>query len=97
MLAVGLVQGTGLGVSVAELACDDAHHATEGGPADSNGDCPPECATCPCCVPFTWPPPMDRAALAAPVVQGPVHRGCAAELPSDPGPRGILHVPRLAA
>lgn len=93
VLALALLQGTGLDARLGEIACADAHHETQG-PAT---DCPPECATCPCCARVTYPPVALAEPVAEPLLDGaPGFDRGTDRLPAPP-PRGILHVPRLTA
>lgn len=95
VLVLSLLQGSGLDARVSELACADRHHEAEGTAAE---ECPPECATCACCVRVTFPPLMQAAFVEDPLpapATSYFDRGTQ-HLPAPP-PRGILHVPRVMA
>ena len=94
VLVLSLLQGSGLDARVSELACADRHHESEGTAAE---ECPPECATCACCVRVTFPLLMQTVFVvdAIPTPTSYFDRG-AQHLPAPP-PRGILHVPRVIA
>lgn len=93
LLAVTLLQGTGLAASLAELSCEPEHHEDAGAPAD----CAPECADCACCVAVIPPPLAVSASFEAPVVRNLDHHERPQLVPPDPDPRGVLHVPLAAA
>ncbi len=92
VLVVALLQGMGLEPCNRTTCCADQRHASDGPPI-----CPPDCASRPCCARAAFPP----IALALLVVE-PSREAISFfqhgldRLPAPP-PRGILHVPRLAA
>lgn len=92
VLALALLQGTGLEVYVAELGCAEEHH--EG---SSDSGCPPECATCPCCARVTFPVASVTANVVEPNPAPLPYFVKGSEGLPEPPPRGILHVPRLTA
>ena len=93
VIVLALLQGSGLDVRLGELTCGDAHHEEEG----STSGCPPECATCPCCVRVTFPPIAPEGPVAEPDAEATALFATSHDRLPSPPPRGILHVPRLMA
>jgi hypothetical protein len=93
VLAVALLQGSGIDVRLSELSCAGEHH--EGGGGTSG--CSPECATCPCCVRVRFPPVALAACVVEPLPEVVAWSDLGSGRLPAPPPRGILHVPRPTA